>query len=524
MACFLLLSTRKEGNGARCSKLGSIIRQAGMASKKIRFPTIMRAAIGLLSLIQIANLLHLFRLRVAYPYQLEWMEGAVLEHIERVSTGQSLYVAPSVSFTPYLYTPFYYAVSGAMCRVLGFGLEAPRVVSIVATVATLGFVASFVYEETRDRLAPLVAVALFVSTYEVTGFWFDLARVDSLFHCLVLASLWLARFGKSHGAMAGAGATLFLAFFTKQAALAFLLPLAVFAFATGWKHALNAIASFSVLTVTATLYLQRISEGWFTYYVFRVTGQHKVHWDWLAPSFLEYFIKPYGIALLFTVIVLVIRPRALQRRRLTAAYVLWLLCAVASSALSLNHQDGWVNVLIPAYGALAVVAGFGFGAAQRNRHQSIVVMSIVMWGIAFAVLVYPPSRALPTRADWAAGALVTQALRSAPAPLWMPGAGYLQALAGHEENSAHTMALADIFKTQEPRIRNQLRDDILVSVRQHRWASIVIDPSFRMLPPEIMEEIRRCYRWHQSIFPEHEHGGWPNTGFQTRPQEIWIPR
>ncbi|HQF24091.1 MAG TPA: hypothetical protein PL065_11565, partial [Polyangiaceae bacterium] len=96
MACFLLLSTRKEGNGARCSKLGSIIRQAGMASKKIRFPTIMRAAIGLLSLIQIANLLHLFRLRVAYPYQLEWMEGAVLEHIERVSTGQSLYVAPSV--------------------------------------------------------------------------------------------------------------------------------------------------------------------------------------------------------------------------------------------------------------------------------------------------------------------------------------------------------------------------------------------------------------------------------------------
>jgi hypothetical protein len=42
-----------------------------------------------------------------YPYELEWMEGGMVDHVIRVLEGGSLYVAPTVDFVPFLYTPFY---------------------------------------------------------------------------------------------------------------------------------------------------------------------------------------------------------------------------------------------------------------------------------------------------------------------------------------------------------------------------------------------------------------------------------
>jgi len=35
-------------------------------------------------------------LRISYPYELEWMEGGVLEHIDRVRMGEPIYVALAV--------------------------------------------------------------------------------------------------------------------------------------------------------------------------------------------------------------------------------------------------------------------------------------------------------------------------------------------------------------------------------------------------------------------------------------------
>ena len=45
--------------------------------------------------------------RFGYPYDLEWMEGGLLQHAQRISDNQGIYVPPSVDFIPYLYTPLY---------------------------------------------------------------------------------------------------------------------------------------------------------------------------------------------------------------------------------------------------------------------------------------------------------------------------------------------------------------------------------------------------------------------------------
>ena len=46
--------------------------------------------------------------RADYKYELEWMEGGVLEHVIRFLDGKNIYSEPSIEFTPYIYTPLYY--------------------------------------------------------------------------------------------------------------------------------------------------------------------------------------------------------------------------------------------------------------------------------------------------------------------------------------------------------------------------------------------------------------------------------
>ena len=45
--------------------------------------------------------------RVSFPFDLNWGEGAFVDHVVRLVKRQQLYVAPSINFTPFVYTPGY---------------------------------------------------------------------------------------------------------------------------------------------------------------------------------------------------------------------------------------------------------------------------------------------------------------------------------------------------------------------------------------------------------------------------------
>ena len=50
-------------------------------------------------------------LRIDYPFDLEWIEGGLLDHAVRIQSGQPLYQAPDVDFVPSLYAPLYMRVA-----------------------------------------------------------------------------------------------------------------------------------------------------------------------------------------------------------------------------------------------------------------------------------------------------------------------------------------------------------------------------------------------------------------------------
>lgn len=62
-----------------------------------------RAARGLLAALStwyVGAFLYVATRRIGHPYDLEWMEGGVYEHVARVLEGRELYVAPSLDLTP----------------------------------------------------------------------------------------------------------------------------------------------------------------------------------------------------------------------------------------------------------------------------------------------------------------------------------------------------------------------------------------------------------------------------------------
>src|SRR6476619_1878667 len=69
---------------------------------------------------------------VNYPFQLEWLEGGTVDVIQRVVTGRGIYVEPSLEYVPYVYMPLYYWLAALVTEVVGIGLLAPRLVSLVS--------------------------------------------------------------------------------------------------------------------------------------------------------------------------------------------------------------------------------------------------------------------------------------------------------------------------------------------------------------------------------------------------------
>ena len=72
------------------------------------------------------------------PYLLEWMEGGTAEGIHRILTGQPLYVRPTLDYTPYIYPPLYFWLSGGAAALIGDELLAARAVSFVSTLLAAG--------------------------------------------------------------------------------------------------------------------------------------------------------------------------------------------------------------------------------------------------------------------------------------------------------------------------------------------------------------------------------------------------
>lgn len=420
---------------------------------------LVRATVGVVLAAPIAIYLWVAAHRLGYPYELDWMEGGSVALAARVAAGHSLYAAPSLASVGWTYPPLYYWVAAAVSKVTGIGFFALRLVSVVSSLVAMATLAGIVWRETRDRLAGLVAAGLFAATFQISGAWFDTGRVDSMFVALTLVALAWGRQARSVRGGIGLGVLAFLAFFTKQTALVAVLPALVYLAATRRRVGIPALVTLAALGLASTVALDAASDGWYRYYVFsELTGQPWAQQVWVTFWENDIWRRQWPLVVLVIAGGATVAWDARSRvawRWPAAYYVTAAAGMIVSAWLSRLHTGGFANVLMPAYAALALLAGLAFGALARGRRDGragfIAPLAAVALLAQLALLAYPPGAQIPTSADRAAGAALIARLRSLPGPVIVLRHPWYATLAGKGSSAAQEEAIHDVLRSSVAR-------------------------------------------------------------------------
>ena len=155
-------------------------------SAYVRFATAILAIAFLLMFISIAAW-HLY-----YPYEIEWYEGLMMDHVMRVVHGLQIYTQPGVYFTATLYQPLYFYLVAPFVAMTGPSFLAGRIVTVACTLLTASVIAWVVGRLTRrSRFAMLSAIGLFFATYALTDYVQTLVRTDAPYVFFVLLSVFV---------------------------------------------------------------------------------------------------------------------------------------------------------------------------------------------------------------------------------------------------------------------------------------------------------------------------------------------
>lgn len=459
--------------------------------------------------------------RVAYPYDLEWMEGSMLHHALRVASGQPIYAAPSIDFIPHLYTPLYpmlVAALGKLCG--GVGYLPARSVSVLSFAGALAIGVYWARREGGSLAAGLAAMALPVAAFADTGGFYDLVRCDSLQLLLTVAGAALAWYGRgSHRLMALAALTLVAGFFAKQTAAPFIVAVGGALLLTRRPAVLTfagvGIASFALIAYA----LNRSSGGWFWTYIFQL---HQSHAFFTRRAWVEtpaMLLRLTGAGLLLVPWALLSqglgRSPGQRQRGPGLLFLGWLgLTGLFAACLAFGTQWAHTNALIPGLFFPAIAMGAAAGrllhraapqpaagatptsgrprlqtSAQRHGRALRHGLVWLLLGLSLLPRVYTlrPQAHIPTAADRQAGDAVVERLRTAPGDVLIPFHPFYAHLAG-KPVFLHRMGVWDVRGTAAGPVHG-----LSAAFVQRRFSRIIFDDKVEATWgdwPEVLQNYR----------------------------------
>lgn len=469
--------------------------------------------------------------RIKYPFALEWIEGSAVNHVRRILSGQKLYVSPSLKFVPGLYTPLYFYLSAVVSYFFGVvGFIPLRFVSFVSSLGCFYIIFLMVKRETGSTFPAVLASGLFAATFRISGGWFDIARVDSLFLFLLLAGLFLIRFKGSAKSHVLAGIFFSLSFLTKQTALIVSLPIMLYCLYSNWRRAPFFIATVAGIVVLGTFFLNWIHDGWYLYYTFRMPAHHPVAQSMYKDFWIFDMLEHLFVACSLSVYYLCNRMKNSPKGG-ALFYVSMSVGMVGAAWISRLHSGGYPNVLFPAYAAISIL----FGLAAHNvlefaqskslgKKRSLEVSVYLVCIVQFIFLGYNPLRQIPTREDLMAGRELVQMMELVEGDIFIPGHNYLNAMAGKKIH-AHAMAMNDMLRGEKDQNRMNLVSEFKEAFRGKKFDLVILDTAFYLrnwLDESDIDGYRLAgyCRNNRPVF-DREQVFRPVSGLPTRPNYIY---
>jgi hypothetical protein len=408
--------------------------------------------------------------RMRYPFDIEWIESGILVSVLRILHGQRLYVAPTLHYVPFLYTPLYMYIAAAVTKIVGVthGYLGMRLVSTLSSLATAAVIYAFVRTETPKRVPAIAAAGLYMASYAVVGGFYDVGRVDSLFVFLLVAALLLQR----RGYPVLAAVVWVLVFQTKQS----VLPLAVVILLAEWqrpKRMLLALTTFAGLAALSIAGMNHATGGWYSFYAFHVAHG--------LPPVLRLFVLfvPLEVAGPMPVawgiiLAAVIATRVRFERAMF--YIVVSFALIGGIWFVESHRGAAGNSVIPVYAWTSVL--FGISLARllkmcegRTRFELAVLLAAAVQLIA---MIYNPGRFVLPADTVARRQAFVDHLRSIPGDVWLANHSYDAVLAGREPN-AEGEALGAVIDADPKGIGAKLHDELYAKMNAHAYAAVVVD-------------------------------------------------
>jgi hypothetical protein len=428
--------------------------------------------------------------RICYPFELEWIEGNMVDHVRHILSGHQLYAQPSFDFTADIYAPLYFYVSALVTLVTGVGFLPLRLVSLLATIGTGVMIYRLVRHETGSRSGAVIATGFFAACYPLTLAFGDVARVDSLSVFLLTAAVFLLRTAGSALRLAGAAALMCAAIFTKQSVLIIAAPLCLYSIAClPRRHRFVFPLVLAGLCAACFVFLQWSSNGWFLYYVFTVPQGHRVVWQSVYGFWLNDLLRPLPIAVAISCCVALHFLRTGNRGNIVF-YLCWGAGAVVAAWMSRCHEGGAINVIMPVTVFMAYAVGLclhilapetlGRGDSTGSSEVPASVLSsanfvLLICLVQFLLRVYNPMDLVPTQADAAAGQKLLTLMRQANGEVYLAHHGYLPTMAGLK-TYAHFSAMGNVMRsTADRQVAEQLESQIRGVLDSGKFKMIITD-------------------------------------------------
>jgi 4-amino-4-deoxy-L-arabinose transferase-like glycosyltransferase len=449
--------------------------------KPSRISQSFKAALLPISIIYIVLFIYVAISRIDYPFELNWMEGGLLDVVERILDGKPIYTEPSLEYVPFIYTPLYYFLTAFIAKLMGPGFMALRLVSVISTLFCIILIYLFVKHDTRSGFLGAVSAGLFAAFYNAGGNWMDIGRNDSLNLLILLSALFIVRFYRNSRSYLIAGILLFLAFFTQQSSVILIIFILGYGIIYNRKSILPIMLSTIVLIVGSTIIMDKFYDSWYSYFVVELPLNREISISNIILFWTEGLFRTCMVPIGFIIYYLYSNFKS-ARRQPGWSFNLFAGAGMISTAWFLQvHSGNLANALLPAYAMITILFGISLNDILKKlkskpdfnqiKLQDIVYLLVIL---QFITLVYDPRHLIPSRADRAAGEEFIESISKVDGDIFIPAHGYLAARAGKKQY-AHAMAIYDVYRTNDDEASMKLKEEINEAFGNRDFAAVIYD-------------------------------------------------
>ena len=406
-------------------------------------PRAFPALLAMLSVLGAVVLIAMIVNHIWFPFNLDLMEGVLMQHARRAMHGEGIYPLPSPEFVPLAYNPLFYLLAAPFLILFGDTLTTLRMVALMGMAGSAAAIFVTVRSYARSTWWATIAVGLFCTAYAAMDAYFDCAHSDGWLICCALWGTYLI--GRtSRGARIAGVIVLVAGFWFKQHGAVFLgAGLCYLTWREGARKSL--VYWLIAFALGPLLYLIAPVETLgpaFHYFTWQVpSGWSELRWHSITR--VAQYAKQFYLAL--AVIALWGTFRAIRTRSIQVLDV-QLGAAFLTAFMASLDPGSTYNGFIP-MGAFCIVCGSVELARIDQRAVRFLRARLAYVGalLAFATLLYDPRTLWLSASARESYADLQQTIRDLPGPVYAPGIG--QFVDGPRLfPAAHWIALEDMIR------------------------------------------------------------------------------